>query len=104
MCGDHCFFSEVQKSTHLPYQRTVIINYFKWLSQCLYLNTPTPTVIFILQIYFTLITFAVFVIPAIIIAFCYGILVYIIVSKNSALKATIKRKQDRKPLYYNNGR
>jgi len=56
------------------------------------------------QIYFTLITFAVFVIPAIIIAFCYGILVYIIVSKNSALKATIKRKQDRKPLYYNNGR
>lgn len=54
------------------------------------------------RVYLTLITFAVFIIPAIIIAFCYGILVYIIVSKNSALKATVNRKQDRKPLYYNN--
>ena len=60
--------------------------------------------IFLFQVYLTLITFAVFIIPAIIIAFCYGILVYIIVSKNSALKATVNRKQDRKPLYYNNGR
>ncbi|XP_063412179.1 cardioacceleratory peptide receptor-like [Mytilus trossulus] len=64
--------------------------------QCM-INLPT---IDDWKIYVTIIAFAVFIIPAIIIAFCYGIMVYIIVSKNSALMATMKKKHERKPLYY----
>lgn len=53
------------------------------------------------KIYVTVITFAVFIIPAVIIAFCYGIMVFIIVSKNSSLKHIVTTKYEGKPLYYN---